>query len=149
MSTGDKVVDEARSWIGTPYRHQASVKGAGCDCLGLLRGVWRQIHGVEPEAIPAYSMDWDEVARQDVLHEAAARHLAERPIPEMQTGDVLLFRMRRDAVAKHVGLVATLRPTTFVHSYAGHGVVESALTAPWRRRIAAVFAFPSVSGTNT
>ena len=28
-------------WIGTPYRHQASLKGVGCDCLGLVRGVWR------------------------------------------------------------------------------------------------------------
>jgi NlpC/P60 family putative phage cell wall peptidase len=32
---------EARAWIGTPDRHQASLKGMGCDCLGLVRGVWR------------------------------------------------------------------------------------------------------------
>ena len=35
------IVAEARAWIGTPYRHQASLKGIGCDCLGLLRGIWR------------------------------------------------------------------------------------------------------------
>ena len=37
------IVAEARAWIGTRYRHQASVKGVGCDCLGLVRGVWRAL----------------------------------------------------------------------------------------------------------
>lgn len=44
----DALVAEARSWIGTSYRHQASVKGVGCDCLGLVRGVWRACLGEEP-----------------------------------------------------------------------------------------------------
>ncbi|MFD0934795.1 peptidase P60, partial [Methylobacterium trifolii] len=39
--TGADVVAQARLWLGTPYRHQASLAGVGCDCLGLLRGVWR------------------------------------------------------------------------------------------------------------
>ena len=36
--TGDAIVAAARTWIGTPYEHQASCRGAGTDCLGLLRG---------------------------------------------------------------------------------------------------------------
>ena len=35
-----------------------------------------------------------------------------------------------------------LPAATFIHSYAGHGVVESPLSAPWARRIAAIFRFP-------
>jgi NlpC/P60 family putative phage cell wall peptidase len=54
-------------------------------------------------------------------------------------GDVLLFRMRAGAVAKHLGIMTT--SAGFVHAYSGHGVVESALTQPWRRRIAAAFSF--------
>ena len=46
------VVKAARAWLGTPYRHQASTLGAGCDCLGLLRGVWRALYGDEPVAVP-------------------------------------------------------------------------------------------------
>ena len=141
----EEIVAEARAWCGTPYRHQASAKGFGCDCLGLLRGVWRHVYGAEPEAIPAYSMDWDEVARRDVLREAAERHLVRRAPGQMRPGDMLLFRMRRGAVAKHVGICSAVGPDAFVHAYAGHGVVESALTAPWRRRVDAVFAFPTVS----
>ena len=37
----------ARAWLGTPYRHQASVKGVGADCLGLVRGLWREVAGAE------------------------------------------------------------------------------------------------------
>lgn len=51
------VVTAARGWIGTPYRHQASVRGAGADCLGLIRGVWRELYGAEPAEVPAYTAD--------------------------------------------------------------------------------------------
>ncbi|MCK4713545.1 MAG: peptidase, partial [Marinosulfonomonas sp.] len=59
-TTGERVAELARGWIGTPYRHQASVKGAGADCLGLLRGIWCEVYGAEPEAVPAYTPDWSE-----------------------------------------------------------------------------------------
>ena len=51
-------------WIGTPYRHQASLQGVGCDCLGLVRGVWRALVGDEPEQAPPYAPDWAEAARE-------------------------------------------------------------------------------------
>ena len=54
------VVSAARGWLGTPYHDQASVRGVGCDCLGLVRGVWRDLHGPEPMPIPPYSRDWGE-----------------------------------------------------------------------------------------
>ena len=66
---------EARGWIGTPYRHQSSCKGAGADCLGLVRGVWRELFGAEPEPVPPYGPDWAEVAGEERLWAAALRHL--------------------------------------------------------------------------
>jgi NlpC/P60 family putative phage cell wall peptidase len=137
------VVAAARGWIGTPYLHQCSTRGAGCDCLGLLRGVWREVIGPEPEAIPAYTQDWSEPQGEERLWRAALRHLTPKPLAEEAPGDVLLFRMREGAVAKHLGLQARTGPeASFVHAYSGHGVVESALTPPWERRIVARFAFP-------
>lgn len=137
-----RIVACARSWIGTPYRHQAATRGAGADCLGLVRGVWREVYGGEPEMVPAYSMDWSEPQGEERLWAAAARHLRAKsgaPGP----GDVILFRMRQGAVAKHLGLVTTGgADARFVHAYARHGVVESPLSAPWARRIVAVFEFP-------
>ncbi|MBU2982728.1 C40 family peptidase [Lentibacter algarum] len=140
---GAKAVKEARVWIGTPYHHQASVKGVGTDCLGLLRGVWRGLYGAEPEAVPAYTYDWAEPQGDERLWGAARRHMQEVPRDEAMAGDVLLFRMRGGAVAKHLGLRAQLgQQPTFIHAYSGHCVLESPLTPPWQRRIVAAFRFP-------
>ncbi|MEM1064625.1 MAG: NlpC/P60 family protein [Pseudomonadota bacterium] len=131
----------ARGWIGTPYRHQASCKGAGTDCLGLVRGVWREAYGAEPELPPAYTPDWGEAAAREVLREAAGRHLVARiDAAEPEAGDVLLFRMRAGVIAKHLGIAVS--EDRFIHAYARHGVIENALSAPWRRRVAAIFSFP-------
>lgn len=140
---GDRVVASARSWVGTPYRHQAACKGAGTDCLGLLRGVWREVLGREPEIPPAYSMDWSETSRIETLWQAAERHLLGKALDDEAPGDVLLFRMRAGSVAKHLGVAGEIGPAaTFIHAYSGHSVVESSLSAPWRRRIVARFTFP-------
>jgi NlpC/P60 family putative phage cell wall peptidase len=138
-----EIVAAARGWLGTPYVHQASAKGAGSDCLGLLRGVWREVYGSEPEPVPAYTFDWSEPQGDERLWSAAARHLQEKPVSEVSTGDVLLFRMREGSVAKHLGIVSAATPhAAFVHAYTRYGVVESALSAPWRRRVVACFEFP-------
>jgi NlpC/P60 family putative phage cell wall peptidase len=50
-----RVIAAARSWLSTPYHDQASLRGVGCDCLGLARGVWREVVGPEPFPIPPYS----------------------------------------------------------------------------------------------
>lgn len=139
----DRIISEARDWLGTPYRHQASCKGGGTDCLGLIRGVWRAMIGHEPEQPPAYSLDWDEPVGREALMAAADRWLVRRTSSEICRGDVLLFRMREGAVAKHLGLVSALGPAAkFIHAYSGHGVVESSLSAPWLRRVAVVYHFP-------
>ena len=140
---GLRAVLEARSWLGTPYVHQASCPGAGTDCLGLVRGVWRALYGSEPEPIPAYTPDWAEPTRDEVLLRAGMRHLRPKPSREEAAGDVLLFRMRNGCVAKHLGLQSEVgKGARFIHAYSGLGVIESALTDPWRRRIVARFAFP-------
>ena len=106
MAQGDVIMAEARAWIGTPYRHQASVRGAGTDCLGLLRGVWRVVLGAEPETMPAYTEDWAEASGRETLQAAAERWLVGKPVADHAAGDVLLFRMRDGAIAKHVGIGA-------------------------------------------
>lgn len=138
------VVAAARAWIGTPYLHQASCRGAGADCLGLVRGVWRDLHGAEPVDVPAYTPDWSEPQQAETLWEAAARHLVPCEGRDMAPGDVLLFRMRDSGVAKHLGIVGAVAPhPTFIQAYGGHSVVESALSAPWQRRVVARFAYPT------
>lgn len=144
MSRED-VVAEARRWIGTPYLHQGALRGAGCDCLGLVRGVWRALYGAEPATVPAYTTDWSEPARDEALWRAAARYLVVRGPGAFDAGDVILFRMREGAVAKHLGIIGSTgaRPS-FIHAMSGRAVVESPLTAPWARRVVARFSFPAL-----
>lgn len=138
------VVEEARLWLGTPYVHQAAKRGAGTDCLGLLRGVWGAINGAEPETVPAYTQDWSETGNNEELWQAARRWLVEVPTGQVAAGDVLLFRMRTGSVAKHLGIVSADEPhPRFIHAYTGHGVIESALSVPWLRKVAARFEFPT------
>jgi NlpC/P60 family putative phage cell wall peptidase len=142
--TGAGIVALARGWIGTPYVHQASSRGAGADCLGLIRGLWREALGAEPEAVPGYTEDWSEASHDERLWRASEAHLVARE--GLAEGAVILFRMRAGAVAKHLGVVSALGPRpAFIHAYSGHCVTESPLSAPWARRIVAVFDFPQRS----
>lgn len=137
----DEVLAEAARWIGTPYRHQGSRRGVGCDCLGLVRGVWRALYGREPEALPVYSPDWAETRADDPLIDAARRHMTEIDPREAQPGDLLAFRWRRHLPAKHLGIAAA--DGALIHAYEGHSVAISPLAPAWRSRIAAAFIFPS------
>jgi NlpC/P60 family putative phage cell wall peptidase len=147
---GPRVVSHARNWIGTPYVHQSALRGAGCDCLGLIRGLWRDIIGTEPAAIPPYGPDWSEPQGEERLWQAALAHLQASRSQDDALGQVLLFRMRTDAVAKHLGVLSCASGgAKFIHAYSGRGVVESALTAPWRRRIVARFDWPAARADQT
>lgn len=137
----ERVIAAARAWLGTPYHDQASLRGVGCDCLGLARGVWRELIGVEPEAVPPYSRDWGEVRPDEILATSAGRWMIPVPVQEAGPGAMVLFRMQRGAIAKHCGILSG--PATFLHAYDRLGVVEEALTTAWRRRIAFAFVYPA------
>ena len=95
MSINAQVLAVAGRWIGTPYRHQGAVKGVGSDCLGLIRGIWRELYGQEPEAVPGYAPDWAERGGEERLLAAAGRHfLAVASFEESLPGDLVLFRFR-------------------------------------------------------
>ena len=159
--TRSTIVAEARSWIGTPYRHQASLKGVGCDCLGLVRGVWRAAIGIEPERAPPYSRDWAEASGEETFARAARNHLAEIDPALVLPGDVLLFRYAPRYPAKHAAIVTALslghdlfgKPAStvpdhaqMVHAHDGAEVAEVAITSWWQRRLAYAFRFPGAEG---
>ncbi len=141
--TRDEIVDAARLWLGTPYHHQASLRGVGCDCLGLVRGVWRDLCGDEPETPPPYSPSWAESLRQETLALAAARYLRSLAATEARPGDVLLFRWREHLPAKHCAILAG--PDRIIHAHDGAAVAEVAFTSWWRRHLSHAFSFPGVT----
>lgn len=150
MPSSETIVAVARGWIGTPYRHQASLLGIGCDCLGLVRGVWREVRGPEPEAAPPYAASWAESAPggTDPLAEAAVRHLVPLSLPaagaEPAAGAVLLFAFRAHLPSKHCAIATG--EGTMIHAHDGAAVTEVAFTRWWRRHLTHVFRFPDADG---
>lgn len=136
------IVAAARGWIGTPYRHQASLKGVGCDCLGLVRGVWRDLYAEEPEAAAPYAQDWALSAAGEPLLAAAARNARARADGAFAPGDLLVFRWREQLPASHLGLAAGA--ATMIHAHDGACVAEAPIHSAWRRRLAGVFILPGV-----
>jgi NlpC/P60 family putative phage cell wall peptidase len=138
-NAGD-VVRIARTWIGTPYVHQASVKGVGCDCLGLLRGVWRELRGAEPMAVPNYSPDWAETTGAETLYTALARILRPIALQDIALGDVALFRMHWRSPAKHCGIVGDRKGMrTLIHARQNKRVNEEQFSPMWQKRSAYLF----------
>jgi len=130
------IVEAARGWVGTPYRHLAARRGVGCDCIGLIRGVWGEVIGIAPE-LPPYRADW-----RDGTHSAELRALAEQCLRPgaMGPGAVLLFRIGASMAPRHCGIF--VGDGRFVHAQERLGVVEGNLTDGWARRVVSTFAFP-------
>lgn len=77
-----RVVAEALSWIGTPYHHNAAIRGAGIDCGRIMIEVFADA-GLTPRFDPGYySSDWH-------LHRDEERYLAtvERYLPRIDDDD--------------------------------------------------------------
>lgn len=138
-----RVIDEARRFIGTPYVHQAACLGVGCDCLGLIRGVWRALYGTEPETPSPYERGWALPDGDESLRDAARRHLIEIDVKDRAGGDVLLFRWRNTLAARHLGIATT--PDHMVHAHEGSVVTEIPLGL-WQKKIAYAFRFPHPVG---
>lgn len=134
------IVAAARAWIDTPYRHRASLRGHGADCLGLVRGLYRDLIGAEPLPLPIYDIA-PKRHEGELLFDAACQAL--RPAgPDIVCANVLLFRLRPGDPVRHMGVMVS--PTEMVHAASGRGVKCVTLSPWWRRHCAAIFDFPGV-----
>lgn len=137
-----ELVTLARSWIGTPYHNMAAVKGRGADCIGLIRGLWVEIHGTEPE-VPHYTPRWSARNKgEETLLKAAGQYLTSVPADTRGPGVVLAFRVHLKGIAQHCGIMTTL--TEMIHSHSGSGVHEVTLGNRWESKVVAAFRFPGV-----
>lgn len=117
LATREDVVTEARTWLGTPYHHQALIKGVGVDCAMLLVGVYAgvgMIEGVEPRPYPR---DWH-------LHRSEEKYLGwlqslSQQVPEPGVGDVLVWHFGR--TFSHGGIY--IGNGEIIHSYLGLGCI--------------------------
>ena len=130
--TRAEFIAAARDYMGTPFHHQGRLPGVGLDCIGLIV--------VALEATGMRVTDRQDYGRRPDGHSLAvalAAHGA-RPVADYRPGDVLLFAF--DRRPQHVALMSA--PGKIIHAYAPAGkVVETFLTAPWKRRLAGAWRF--------
>lgn len=101
LITRQKVVDEARSWLGTPWVHMSRVKGAGVDCGQFLAAVFETAGIVPHIEVPPYPSDW-------ALHRSDEKFLAVVETYAAKTerhdpGNIALFKYGR--CVSHAGIV--------------------------------------------
>jgi NlpC/P60 family putative phage cell wall peptidase len=153
MATRAEVVAAARSWIGTPFHHQAELKGVGCDCGGLLRGVcielelfpadYRSLPEAQPFVGYARSPDGESMVK--------CCETFMRPIErsQMQPGDVVLVRW--DVDPQHVAILGDYRHggLSIIHALGTRdgrgGVIETRLMFSRAMAFVAAYALRGVA----
>lgn len=95
-----QIVAEARSWLGTPFHWQASLKGVGCDCKGLVAGVARELDLPEARSLYASMASYGEAVPVGLLRKGLSETLV--GVDEPEPGDVLL--LRAGGKAQHLGI---------------------------------------------
>nr|BDD46834.1 peptidase [bacterium] len=141
----NKIVTQARTWLGTKFHHQARVKGVGCDCIGLVVGVACELELKDKDGNLLSNFDERDYAKEPNgkrLQKVLDAYLRPIPLQKIKPGDVLLFRIQHDP--QHVGIVSDYPEGKLglIHCYAGTGkVVEHRLDDKWLRRVVSAYRF--------
>lgn len=112
-----QIIDEAMTWLRTPWHHGARVKGAGVDCAQFLVAVYVAVGVVEEPTLEAYPRDWH-------LHRDEAKFLKyllqyAEPVSDPKPGDIAMFKYGRHAA--HGAIV--LGDNRIIHAWTDEGMV--------------------------
>lgn len=125
MINNKRTVEIARSYIGTPFHHQARKKGVGVDCVGLLICIARDLGYIDEKwDITGYSRNPDGVTLLENMHKGFIEISKE----EMQPGDFVLVSFSN--YPQHVGVIGDYvhGGLSIIHSSSRHGkVIETRL----------------------
>ena len=140
MPTRTEIADLARSYLGTPWRHQGRSK-KGVDCVGLVIAVAMDA-GILPRdhPIPPYSRFPD-----NRLQDYFCSHLVRIPPRQMKNGSVLLFSFH--GAPWHAGIVVDVHARAIVHAFASARkvVYDYADSRAHGRKLFAAFDYPGVT----
>jgi cell wall-associated NlpC family hydrolase len=143
MISRSQVIAEAREWIGTPFHHQARIKGVGVDCVGLVLGVAWEL-GIAPRTLD--EKGYPRVPDGVSLMRTMRGHAAEIDRADMQPGDVIVLSFDRDP--QHLGILGDYRHggLSIIHAAGNTGrVIETRLMFSPAMKFVAAFALPGVN----
>jgi hypothetical protein len=117
-----RITDVAISWTGTPYRGWSCLKGAGCDCGQLLKGVFVEAGFVRDISLPTdYSLQAQQHKVDPTYRLIVERYMREISEAEVKRGDVVLYKLRGFHEYGH-GAIVIRWPDYVIHATARHGV---------------------------
>lgn len=140
------IVEEARRWVGTPYRHSHRLIGAGVDCVGLVIGVGAALGFLDiPEDEWAPFSGYSRTPNPRKMGEAMAKWLdrIEDPQHVPAAGEILWLQWRPD-LPMHLAIVASYedRYPTMIHAFQSAGkCVEHRYSEMWSRRVNSVWRY--------
>lgn len=142
MTQANNIVTQARTWLGTPFHHQARLKGKGCDCLGLIIGVVDELGLVDSRGQPLAGYDEVSYSKEPdgaYLTQKLTALLDEAPLAEASAGDLALFTVRDNP--QHLAFLTDYEGGLgMIHCYAqARRVVEHRLDEDWKQRLVKVF----------
>lgn len=140
------IVFTARTWLGTRFQHQGRVRrtavhSGGCDCLGLLIGVARELKLRSRQGGLLADLDCTDYGHQPdtaALVKMLGEHLCE--VPDISPGSIILMEV--DGAARHLGIAAEYPggELSVIHAYApARKVVEHRLDPLWAGKVRQVF----------
>ena len=135
----DLIIQEAMTWVDTPYHHLARCKGVGVDCAQLMAGIAENLSSKKIN-IETYSVEWHLHNRKELMCETLESFgCIQIPLEEAQPGDIITFKFGR--VNSHLGLL--LENEQFVHARMDVGrVVVNTLSGDWKARLGRAYKFP-------
>ena len=133
---GQAVVEQARTWLETPFRHQGRVKGIGVDCAGLVICVSKEL-GLNPFDTTNYSRYPDSTRMGRLLSE----QLNPVEIKDMQPGDVVWIKVKGSP--QHLAII-TDKGIIHAHEIVGK-CVETVLDAATKRLICGAFRIKGIN----
>jgi NlpC/P60 family putative phage cell wall peptidase len=140
--TSAQLIEEARTWIGTPYRHQGAVKYLGADCVGFLAELAVETRLITPQLRAQFPTDYSRQPSAGELRRLCSGHLAPVPYASRAPGDIVLMRFAVEP--QHLGMLTNVDPDYLIHC-GENGVVEHRLDSVWRARILHVYRFPGLT----
>lgn len=143
MLTRDQIVEQARSWIDTPYAHQQRIKGKKCDCIGLIVGVGHELGlpwlGAPDDYTPSPSSNLVLKSARSQLIEIEGKNHA------IAYGRIMCMWGFDRNEAQHFAIVGRGGGgvPSMIHALSKRGkVVEHAIDKFWLRRLVTVFEYP-------
>lgn len=122
----DRILAAARDWIGTPHVFGASLRGVGCDCVGLARGVWAEATGLPLPSTGPIAPDWHLEKGAGAILRAARPFTDAVQRDDMRPGDFALFRTGAHRGPQHLGVLSeTIGALRMIHCVDRMGVVET------------------------